>query len=320
MRIFSLSSLGVRCTRSAVSAWSLVSVATLALPGVAMAEPVALVQGPAAVITTADIEADVQQRIPAEVRASVLSRPQSVQQIAGNLYVRRAMAEKAHSLKLDTGEAVQTALRLARDKVLSDVYLASIDEAHAVPQAAAEAQARSVYRAKPERFKEPEQVQVRHILLEGNTPEVQKRAQALLQELRNGADFAQLAKENSADQGSAAKGGELGFFARGRMAPEFEKAAFELNTAGELSSVVETQFGLHILQLQERRAAGRLTPFEEVKNALVQEIRDSVTNQARVKEADAIRAQAQPQTAAIEAFSSVYADADRAATAPKSNP
>lgn len=320
MRIFLLPFSAVRCTRGVVSAWALASVATLAVPGAAMAEPVALVRGPVAVITTSDIEADAQQRIPAEMRASVLARPEAVQQMAGNLYVRRAMAEKARALKLDAGETVQAALHLARDKVLSDAYLAYIDAAHTVPQAAAQAQALSVYRARPERFKELEQVKVRHILLQGNTPETQKKAQALLEQLRGGADFAQLAKENSADKGSAVKGGELGFFTRGRMAPEFEEAAFELKKTGELSGVVATQFGLHILQLQERQAAGRLLPFEEVKAGLVQEIRDKVLNQARVTEADSIRAEAQPQTAAIEAFASSHAGTGSAAMAPKAAP
>lgn len=320
MGIFSFSFSAMHCIRVMVSAGALVSVPTLALSSAAMAEPAALVKGPVAVITVSDIEADARQRIPVEMRANVLSSPQAVQQIAGNLYVRRVMAQKAQSLKLDAGETVQAALRLARDKVLSDAYLAFIDESNAVPQAAAEAQARSVYRAKPERFEEPEQVKVRHILLEGNTPEVQKKAHALLEQLRGGADFAQLAKENSADKGSAAKGGELGFFARGRMAPEFEEAAFELKKTGELSGVVATQFGLHILQLQERRAAGRLMPFEEVKGALVQEIRDKVSNQARVTEADSIRAEAQPQIDAIEAFSSNHANAGSAAVAPKTAP
>lgn len=317
MGFFNLSSSAVPTKQAVMPAWVWASVVATAVSGTAMAEPVALMQGPAVSITTSDVEADAQQRIPTEMRANVLARAQTVQQIAGNLYVRRAMAEKAQALKLDGVEAVQTALRLAQDKVMSDAYLTYIDQTHAVPQAAAEAQARSIYRAKPERFKEPEQVKVRHILLQGKTPEAQAKAQALLEQLRDGADFAKLAKENSADKSSAVKGGELGFFPRGRMAPEFEEAAFELKKIGELSSVVNTEFGLHILQLQDRREAGRLMPFEEVKDALVQEIRDRVTAQARVTEADSIRAEAQPQMAAIEAFSNRHAEASNAAMTSK---
>ncbi len=309
--------------RAKVAAFALVlvSAATIGtMPHAWAADPVSLLQSPAITITTADIEADAWQRIPEEMRSSVLSRAQSVQQMADNLYVRRAMAGKANSLGLQTNEATQTALRLARDKVLSDAYLVYLDEKHAVSKSAIETQARSEYRAKPEQFKTQEQVKVRHILLQGKSSETRQAAEALLRELRAGADFAELARKNSIDKGSAAKGGELGFFGRGRMAKEFEEAAFQLQKIGELSGVVETQFGLHILQLQEQRAAGRLMPFEEVKDALENEIRSKLLSQARVAEADAIRADAVPQTAAIEAFASRHAEGGSAGTAAKKLP
>ena len=310
----------MHCLHGPASATVLALMATTAVPCLWAAEPVALIKGPSVVITTADIEADALLRIPEEMRSSVLSRVQSVQQMAGNLYVRRVMAEKAHALGLGTDEATQTALRLARDKVLSDAYLSYLDEAKAASKAAVEAQARSEYRAKPERFQAQEQVKVRHILLEGKSPETRKKAEELLQALRNGADFAELAQKNSIDKGSAAKGGELGFFARGRMAREFEDAAFELQKVGDLSGVVETQFGLHILQLQEQRTQGRLMPFDEVKNALETEIRSRMSNQARVTEAEAIKAEANPQTDAIEAFTSRYAEGESTAVLPKQAP
>ena len=89
------------------------------------------------------------------------------------------------------------------------------------------------------------------------------------------------------------------------MVPEFESAAFALKKAGDLSDIVPTQFGLHILQLQDRRPAG-VQPFEEVKGTLMQEVRAKVAQDARVAEAQAISAQAQPQAAAIEAFANGY--------------
>ena len=304
-----------------VPAWVLLaSIAATGVTCVSAAEPIVLVQGPGIVVTDADIEADAQQRIPEEMRASVLSRFQNVEQMADNLYVRRAMAAKAQAMGLGTDESTKTALHLARDKVLSDVYLNHFDKANAMSEAAVEAQARSMYRAKPERFQTQQQVKVRHILLQGKSPEARQKAESLLQALRDGADFADLARKNSIDKGSAEKGGELGFFARGRMAPEFENAAFQLKKTGDLSSVVETQFGLHILQLQEQRAAGQLKSFEEVKEALEQEIRSNLSSQARVAEADAIRAEAKTQGAAIEAFAGRYAKSSKAVADPKKAP
>lgn len=93
-------------------------------------------------------------------------------------------------------------------------------------------------------------------------------AQELLERLRAGEDFAALTTEYSEDPGSARKGGDLGFFERGRMAKPFEEAAFALNEPGELSGIVETQFGLHIIRLTERREAGQRS-FDEVRDELI---------------------------------------------------
>lgn len=294
---FSRSSRAVRA--AVVLAW----VGAIPAQQALAADPV-LIQGPQAAITAEDMRAD-SLRMPEEMRQNVLRRPQTVQQIGTNLYVRRVMADKAKELKLDQGADVQAALRIARDKVLSDAYLLHLDKSHAVSDEAALAQARAIYQAKPERFKVEEQVHVRHILIEGKDEKAQAKAQEVLKALRSGADFAELAKKDSIDKGTADKGGDLGFFARGRMVPEFESAAFALKKAGDLSDIVPTQFGLHILQLQDRRPAG-VQPFEEVKGALMQEVRAKVAQDARVAEAQAISAQAQPQAAAIEAFANGY--------------
>ena len=267
------------------------------------ASPV-LIQGPQAAITADDLQADA-LRMPEEMRVKVLERPQTVQQIGTNLYVRRVMADEAKKLGLDKAAEVEAVVQIARDKALSDAYLAHLDKTHVVSDEAALAQARSIYQAKPERFKAEEQVRVRHILLEGKDDATRAKAQALLTAIRAGGDFAELAQQNSIDTGSAAKGGDLGFFARGRMVPEFDSAAFSLKNKGDLSDIVQTQFGLHILQLQERKPAG-VQAFDDVREALVQEVRAKVAQDARVAEAEKIREQAKPQTAAIEAFSSNY--------------
>lgn len=270
----------------------------------AQAADAVLIQGPQAAITAEDIKAD-SLRMPEEMRPNVLKRPQTVQQIGSNLYVRRVMANEAQKLHLEQAPDVQAALRIARDKVLSDAYLLHLDKTHTVSDEAALAQARAMYQANPERFKAAEQVHIRHILIEGKDEKAQAKAQELIKALRSGADFTVLAKENSIDKGTADKGGDLGFFARGRMVPDFESAAFGLKKVGDVSEPVATQFGLHILQLQDRRPEG-VQSFEDVRDALVQEIRGKITQDARAAEAQKIGEQGKPQTAAIEAFSSSY--------------
>ncbi|MGD9807918.1 MAG: SurA N-terminal domain-containing protein [Deferribacterales bacterium] len=105
-------------------------------------------------------------------------------------------------------------------------------------------------------FKEAEKVSAAHILLkvdnwsdEMAANEIYKKAKDIREQLANGADFAALAKKYSQD-GTAQTGGELGFFTRGQMVPEFEKAAFETKP-GEISDVVKTQFGFHIIKVNE---------------------------------------------------------------------
>nr|WP_296335258.1 peptidylprolyl isomerase [uncultured Acidovorax sp.] len=263
-----------------------------------------LVQGPQAHITAEDIEADA-LRMPEEMRASVLSRPKTVSQIASNLYARRALANKAQAEGLASDPHVAAALQVARDKVLSDALLAKIDKDSAPSDAVAEGQARNIYKAKPDRFQAPEQVQVRHILIAGTDGGARAQAEKVLEELKAGADFAQLAKERSADTGSGAKGGDLGLFARGRMVPEFDEAAFALKQPGDLSGIVETKFGFHILKLDARRPAG-LRSYEEVREELIKEVRGKLQQDARVAEAEKAQQGLTINNEAVEAFTATH--------------
>jgi peptidyl-prolyl cis-trans isomerase C len=212
------------------------------------------------------------------------------------------LAAAAVAEGLDKDPAVQAALVQARDRVLSDAKLAKVDEAHRPTLAQIESYARSVYLANPEKFQSPEQIRARHLLIGKNTPDAKAKAEELLKQLQGGADFATLAKEKSEDTGSGARGGDLGVFARGRMVPQFEEAAFALQKQGELSGLVETQFGYHIIQLTERRPAGKRS-FDEVKEGLMRETETALINDARIKEQERVLQNAQFDDAAIEAFS-----------------
>jgi parvulin-like peptidyl-prolyl isomerase len=127
------------------------------------------------------------------------------------------------------------------------------------------------YRGNPDRFQSPETVTASHILIRANPDatsgmraEARRRAAGLLDEIRGGADFAKLAQAHSEDDGTAASGGLLGAFPRGRMDPAFEAVAFSTKP-GEISELVETSFGFHIIKVDEHQAA-RTTPLDEVRS------------------------------------------------------
>jgi peptidyl-prolyl cis-trans isomerase D len=127
---------------------------------------------------------------------------------------------------------------------------------------------------KDDKFTEPEQVRARHILVKTAADAgadakaaARKKAEELLAKVKAGADFAALAKERSEDAGSAANGGDLGLFTRGRMTPAFEEAAFALQ-AGGVSDVVETPFGFHVIKVEEHRPGG-VKPLETVHDEIV---------------------------------------------------
>jgi len=127
-------------------------------------------------------------------------------------------------------------------------------------------------------FEKPEQVQARHILLkldesadDEQKAAVRKQAEELLAKAKAGDDFAELATANSQDEGSAPKGGDLGSFGRGMMVPPFEEAAFAL-APGQISDIVESAFGLHIIKVEGKTEA-RTQSLDEVRADILARLR-----------------------------------------------
>ena len=130
------------------------------------------------------------------------------------------------------------------------------------------------YKENQERFSTPEQVRASHILFrtEGkDEAEVRKQAEAVLARARAGQDFARLANQHTEEEIGRTRGGDLDFFGRGQMAPEFEQAAFALQP-GETSDIVQTSFGLHIIRVTDRRPA-QTRPLEEVRGQIEDQLR-----------------------------------------------
>jgi peptidyl-prolyl cis-trans isomerase D len=137
---------------------------------------------------------------------------------------------------------------------------------------------RRYYDDHQEKFGLPEQRKASHILIQASAnadektlAEAQGKIEALVQRLAQGEDFAELAKANSQDPGSAADGGDLGFFGRGLMDPAFEAAAFAL-TPGQISEPVRSSFGFHLIKLVDIKPA-RVKPFADAKREVEQTLR-----------------------------------------------
>ncbi len=134
---------------------------------------------------------------------------------------------------------------------------------------------RRIYDKNRDSYRVPERVHVRHILLKttdvpkDQVPKIQAQAEDILKQLKAGGDFAALAKKSSQDPGSASKGGDLGWIVRGQTVKNFEGAAFSLKP-NEISNLITTEYGFHILQVLEKQDA-HLQPFDEVKNQLAEE-------------------------------------------------
>ncbi len=128
--------------------------------------------------------------------------------------------------------------------------------------------AKAYYNEHLDKYSTAEQRKVSHILVQGDDEE---KAQAILDQLNNGADFTAVAKEQSEDVGSAEQGGSLGWIEHDVMDPAFEEAAFSLENVGDVSGLVKSSFGYHIIKLDDVKAP-ESKPFDDVKSDIVAEL------------------------------------------------
>jgi len=192
-----------------------------------------------------------------------------------------------------------TKMGISRDKVLKDIeqqlkISILLKESLADLQTTiTDGEITEFYQGNPENFRAPEQVRTSHILLKINaedSPDIksQKRVKlaGLRDQIQNGADFAKIAEGHS-DCPSKQQGGDLGFFERGKMVKPFEEAAFNLKT-GELSEIVETQFGYHLIKVVDRKEA-RTVPLEEVKDKISTHLKNVKERQAFITYLEKLR-------------------------------
>jgi peptidyl-prolyl cis-trans isomerase C len=164
----------------------------------------------------------------------------------------KIVAKAAEDKKVENNEDFKKRLAFTRNRLLMDSLLATEGKAATTDEAM-----KKVYEDASKQITGEQEVHARHILVE-----TEDEAKAVADELKKGADFAELAKKKSKDPG-ASDGGDLGFFTKDQMVPEFSTVAFALEP-GKISDPVKSQFGWHIIKVEEKR--NRKAPeFEQVK-------------------------------------------------------
>ena len=172
-----------------------------------------------------------------------------------------------------------------RELIRRNVVIENHVEHVIVPaQKVTDAEVQEFYNKNPETFTQPEQVRASHILLtvdakatDADKKKAKAKADELLKKLKAGADFAKLAQDNSGCP-SSKQGGDLGYFGKGQMVKPFEETAFGLKP-GEVSGVVETQFGYHIIKLVEKKAASKIA-FNDVKAKIADSLKRKKVTEA----------------------------------------
>lgn len=191
----------------------------------------------------------------------------------------RLIGNAARGSKLDDDPAVKKKIAEAADRVLQEAMLTK-----AIETKVTEAALREKYKTYAATIPGQEEVNARHILLK-----TEAEAKAVIAELQKGGDFADVAKKRSIDPG-AANGGDLGYFTREQMVPEFSEAAFKLKKGEVTQAPVKSSFGWHVIRVEDTRTSGPPS-FDEVKAELqeemsrdvIQDILKDLRNKAKVE-------------------------------------
>ena len=224
--------------------------------------------------------------------------PEQLQLAIEDIEQAVAANEAAEDKKVADSEEFKKRLAFTRNRLLMDSLLASEGKAATTPDAM-----KKVYEEASKQIGGEQEVHARHILVE-----TEDEAKAVKAELAKGGDFAELAKKKSKDPG-ASDGGDLGFFTKEQMVPEFANVAFALEP-GKISDPVKTQFGWHIIKVEEKR--NRKPPeFDQVKS----QIETYVTRKAQADYVSKLR-----EAAKIERLDKPAADAAKPADAKPAEP
>jgi peptidyl-prolyl cis-trans isomerase C len=224
-------------------------------------------------ITMADFKR-VTNYFDAERQKMLETNPQLKETVLKQFIQSIVISDLAKQKGFDRNPEIKEQLQFFSDNFLANEYL---KREIAQKVTVSDDELKTYYDSHKDEFKTQEMIKARHILIrvensasEDERKKAKEKAEMCLKKIKDGEDFAKMAGEFSDDPGSKAKGGDLGFFPRGRMVKPFEDAAFSLKP-GEISGIVETQFGFHIIKVEEKKDS-TIESFDAVKDKLKQKL------------------------------------------------
>jgi peptidyl-prolyl cis-trans isomerase C len=249
----------ITSTRFLAAASMVAMVALLAASGALKAQTktdpnTVLAKGPGIEVKQADIDL-AEEEIGAQLQG--VDDATKREQLLAYLIDMKIVAKAAEDKKLGDSADFKRKVAFARERLLMDSLLAS-----EAKTAVTDAEMKKIYDEAAKQIASEEEVHARHILVE-----TEDEAKAIIAELKKGGDFAAIAKAKSKDPGGS-EGGDLGFFTKGQMVPEFSEAAFKL-APGSLSDPVKSQFGWHVIKVEEKRNK-QAPSFDQVKPQIEQ--------------------------------------------------
>jgi len=217
---------------------------------------------------------------PPDKQKFILDNPKGKETLLRRIVQVMTLSDVARAKGMDKDERIKQQL----DYYVNEILAQELLKQELAKISITDEDLKAYYKANEDTFKVPEMVKARHILISAGKSagadekkKAMEKAEELLKRIKAGEDFAKLAAEFSDDKGSKEKGGDLGSFGRGRMVKPFEEAVFALKP-GEVSGLVETQFGFHIIKVEEKTAAG-IEPFEQAKGKVRNRLMDEMAKE-----------------------------------------
>jgi peptidyl-prolyl cis-trans isomerase C len=200
---------------------------------------------------------------PAQIQQAPLDK--IYPQLLNSMVNAELLAQAGRKARIDQNQQIKQQLAAADNEIIADAYVASLARSQIT-----EAKLRQAYDQYAKQAPQTEEVHARHILVA-----TEQEAKDIIDQLKKGADFATLAKDKTTDPSGKTNGGDLGYFTKQDMVPEFANAAFALKPGEFTQAPVHTQFGWHVIKLEDRRP-GKAGTYEQVAPEIAQQMTQQI--------------------------------------------